>query len=55
MQANSLQRIQHVDKAVKYVNAACQQLIDRYGVLDKRLIPVHTHDCYLGKHNIFFS
>jgi len=27
------------DKAVKYVNAACQQLIDRYGVLDKRLIP----------------
>jgi len=27
------------DKAVKYVNAACQQLRDRYGVLDKRLIP----------------
>lgn len=27
------------DKAVKNVNAACQQLIDRYGTLDKRLIP----------------
>ena len=27
------------NNAVKYVNAACQQLIDRYGVLDKRLIP----------------
>jgi len=27
------------DNAVKYVNAACQQLLDRYGVLDKRLIP----------------
>jgi len=25
------------DKAVKYVNAACQQLRDSYGVLDKRL------------------
>lgn len=27
------------EAAVKYVNIACQQLIDRYGVLDKRLIP----------------
>lgn len=27
------------DKAVKYVNTACQQMRDRYGVLDKRLIP----------------
>lgn len=27
------------DRAVKSVNAACQQLMDGYGVLDKRLIP----------------
>lgn len=27
------------EKAVKSVNSACQQLIDKYGVLDKRFIP----------------
>lgn len=42
------------DKAVKYVNAACQQLRDRYGVLDKRLIPYTPMIVTLGSTIYFF-